>query len=666
MDSALADALIGRVLDRRYHVRSRIAHGGMATVYLATDTRLDRQVALKVMHAELARDEEFVSRFIGEAKSVARLSHPNIVAVFDQGSDGQYLYLAMEYVPGRTLRSLLRERGAFSPDAALGIMEPILSGLAAAHAAGIVHRDVKPENVLLTADGRLKVVDFGLAQAQAATGHTRDGLLIGTVAYIAPEHVTGHVTDFRTDVYAAGVLLFELLTGRQPHSGESPLQVAYEHVNSDVPAPSDWVPGIAPPVDRLVRAATSRDPRQRPADAGTFLHAVQAVRAEADPGAIAGAAESSRPAAPRVIGAPPTRPEPFGRAAFAADPYAPSASYGPAGDYGRADGTSHTMVVPGGYPGATDVPAWAGHGWDDFGTGPARREPFLQRWLFSRRLAYVAAGVVAAIVIGFAGWYFTSGRYTPVPSVAGLSASRAEALLRSDGFKVLVGPSQHSNTVTTGSVISNSPSGNATSGATVVLTVSSGPKMITIPPVTGHSLASAIALLRQTGLTVSSAPRSVAATGVATGTVAGTTPAAGTSWPADKTVFVQVVAGPPVPTLVGQSIQNILGWAQQNDVNLVQQQVASTQQAGTITTQSPAPGGVLTRGETITVSVSAGPPTVPVPNIQGQNFSQASQTLKNAGFNVSGHRIGFGNKVVFYSPTGTAQQGSTINVYYGL
>src|SRR5215472_14443012 len=278
MESVLADGLIGRMLDRRYHVRSRIAHGGMATVYLATDTRLDRQVALKVMHAELTRDADFVGRFIGEAKSVARLSHPNIVAVFDQGSDGQYLYLAMEYVPGRTLRSLLRERGRFGYAEALDIMDPILSGLAAAHQAGIVHRDVKPENVLLTADGRVKVVDFGLARAQAAAGNTRAGLIIGTVAYIAPEQVTGGVTDVRTDVYAAGVMLFEMLTGRQPHTGDSPLAVAYQHVNADVPAPGECVGGIPPAIDQLVRAATSRDPQRRPADADVFLGAVRALR----------------------------------------------------------------------------------------------------------------------------------------------------------------------------------------------------------------------------------------------------------------------------------------------------------------------------------------------------------------------------------------------------
>jgi eukaryotic-like serine/threonine-protein kinase len=665
MESALADALLGRVLDRRYHVRSRIAHGGMATVYLATDKRLDRQVALKVMHAELARDEEFVSRFIGEAKSVARLSHPNVVAVFDQGSDGQYLYLAMEYVPGRTLRSLLRERGAFPPDAALGIMEPILSGLAAAHAAGIVHRDVKPENVLLTADGRLKVVDFGLAQAQAATGHTREGVLIGTVAYIAPEQVTGHVTDFRTDVYAAGVVLFELLTGSQPYSAPSPLQVAYKHVNSEVPAPSDWAQGIPPAVDRLVRSATSRDPQLRPSDAGTFLHAVNAVRAGADPSAIL-AGESARPAPPRLIGAPATRPERFGRAALGAGSYAPAGPQVTTDPYGRADGNSHTMVVPAGFPGASHAAGWAGQGWDDRGTDPGRRGPFLERWLFSRRLAYLAAGIIAVVVIAFAGWYATSGRYTPIPSVAGLSASQAESMLTSDGFKVKVGPSQHSNNVTTGDVISISPSGHATGGSTIVLTVSSGPKMITVPPVTGHSLASAIALLRNAGLTVSSTPQNIGATGVAAGTVAGTTPAAGTSWPANKTVFVQVVAGPPVPNLVGQSVQSIQSWAQQNGVNLVQQQVASTQQAGIVLSQSPAAGGVLTQGETITVKVSTGPPMVAVPNIQGQNINQATQTLQSAGFQVSAHRVGFGQKVVLYNPTGTAQQGSTIQVYYGL
>src|ERR1700728_266835 len=271
MESVVADALIGRMLDRRYHVRSRIAHGGMATVYLATDTRLDREVALKVMHADLARDADFVGRFIGEAKSVAKLSHPNIVGVYDQGADGEHLYLAMEYVPGRTLRALMRERGWLPWQEALAIIDPVLAGLAAAHQAGIVHRDVKPENVLITGDGRVKVVDFGLARASAAAGNTRAGMIIGSVSYIAPEQVTGVPTDSRTDVYAAGIMLFEMLTGRQPYGGETPLAVAYAHVNSDVPPVGSLVGGIPPALDQLAAAATSRDPQWRPANADAFL-----------------------------------------------------------------------------------------------------------------------------------------------------------------------------------------------------------------------------------------------------------------------------------------------------------------------------------------------------------------------------------------------------------
>src|SRR5580700_9419661 len=221
MDDTLADPLAGRLLDGRYAVTARIAHGGMATVYLAMDTRLDRQVALKVM---------------------------------------------------------LRERGRFTPAAALDIMAGVLDGLAAAHASGIVHRDVKPENVLLTADGRLKVADFGLARAQAAAAHTRAGLLIGTVAYLPPEQVTGDSIGPRSDVYSAGVMLFELLTGRQPFTGDNPLAIAYQHVNQDMPAPSSVVPGIPMPVDQLVLAATSRDPALRPADAGEFVRVVRRVR----------------------------------------------------------------------------------------------------------------------------------------------------------------------------------------------------------------------------------------------------------------------------------------------------------------------------------------------------------------------------------------------------
>ena len=278
MDTTLARPPVGQLLDGRYRVESHIARGGMATVYLGTDTRLDRTVALKIMHAELANDEDFVRRFVGEARSVARLSHPNVVAVYDQGADGRTLYLAMEYVPGRTLRDLLNERGHLGPRAALDIMDGVLAGLAAAHDAGLAHRDVKPENVLLTEAHSVKVADFGLARLLSGASHTKTGMIIGTAAYLAPEQVAGGTADARTDVYAAGIMLFELLTGAQPHTGDSPLAVAYQHVNAVVPAPSSLAPSLPAALDTLVALATSRDPGLRPADAGQFLHAVTEVR----------------------------------------------------------------------------------------------------------------------------------------------------------------------------------------------------------------------------------------------------------------------------------------------------------------------------------------------------------------------------------------------------
>src|SRR3954454_14638367 len=252
----------------------------MATVYEALDQRLDRTIAVKVMHQNLAEDDEFVSRFIREARSAARLSHPNVVAVYDQGADQGHVFLAMELVPGRTLRDLIRERGHLTPRQALEVMEPVLAALGAAHAAGLIHRDVKPENVLLSDDGRVKVADFGLARAvTGATTHTTTGsVLMGTVAYLSPEQVTRGVADPRSDVYSAGILFFEMLTGHKPYDGDTAIQVAYRPVHDDVPPPSALVPGLPAELDHLVTRATNRDPDQRPADARRFLAEVVAAR----------------------------------------------------------------------------------------------------------------------------------------------------------------------------------------------------------------------------------------------------------------------------------------------------------------------------------------------------------------------------------------------------
>ena len=275
------DPLVGRLLDRRYRLTGLLARGGMATVYRALDERLERPVAVKVMHRGLADDPDFVARFTREARSAARLSAPEVVAVYDQGRDEQTgaAYLVMEHVEGRDLRALLRDRGVLSPARALSLLEPVLRALAAAHRAGIVHRDVKPENVLLGDDGRVKVADFGLARAvQTSELTSTTGLLIGTVAYLAPEQIERGTADARTDVYAAGVVLWEALTGAPPYAADTPMQVAYRHVHEDVPAPSTVVGGIPPALDDLVVRATRRDPGLRPPDAGAFLAEVRALR----------------------------------------------------------------------------------------------------------------------------------------------------------------------------------------------------------------------------------------------------------------------------------------------------------------------------------------------------------------------------------------------------
>jgi serine/threonine-protein kinase len=659
MDDTLADPLTGRLLDGRYAVTARVAHGGMATVYRATDTRLDREVALKVMHAELARDEEFVRRFIGEAKSVARLSHQNVVAVFDQGADGPFLYLAMEYVPGRTLKELLRDSGRFSPATALEIMTGVLDGLATAHASGIVHRDVKPENVLVTADGRVKVADFGLARAQSAAGHTRAGLLIGTVAYVPPEQVTGGTTGPAGDVYSAGVMLFELLTGRLPFSGDTPLSVAYQHVNSSVPAPSALVPGIPAAVDQLVLAATSRDLAQRPADAGGFGRAVRRVREGLSEASgltgVMGAGVQGLGEAPwldldsaaatngwwaRDVALPPA-------SVYDTDPSrVRPADTGPRGS-GRED--SHTLVVDradGGYQGY--------HG---------RRESFLSRWLFSPRLVIVAVIIVLGLGIAYGGWWFTSGRFAQVPSVSGDSVTDATTLLAADGFTVKRGDPVHSNTVPKGMVTGTSPHGRVAKGAAIAIIVSSGPFTSTVPAVTGEKQAAAQATLQRVHL--ASTIQKVGAA-VPVGTVVGTNPPAGTTWPQTKTVTILVSAGPPLPNFVGQDVQTAQQWAQQNQVTLQQQPDNNSQQPqGTVTGQQPSAGATFQPGETVVVQVSTGPQMVPVPVTDGMSVEQATQQLQAAGFQVQVNRFGPLDRVFDFSPNGQALRGSTVTLYVG-
>ncbi|MFI7494273.1 protein kinase, partial [Kocuria sp. M4R2S49] len=325
MQHALPDHLTGTLLEGRYELGPRIARGGTATVYRAVDTRLQRVVAVKLMHAHLAEDPAAADRFVREARAAARLSHPHVVSVLDQGHapDG-VPYLVMEHVAGSTLRDLLRRRGALPPGEALALLEPVLDGLAAAHRAGLVHRDVKPENVLIAGSGRVTVADFGLTRA--VDQHTATGTVLGTVGYASPELVTGQRVDTRADVYSAGIVLFELLAGRRPFEG-GPLAVARAHAEGAVPDVRTLDPGLPAGLARLVARATARDPELRPPDAGRFLEELRAVRADLRPAELdrlpAGAVHGSSPAPPPDRhGDPTTAPAPDGGRTTAPDPRA--------------------------------------------------------------------------------------------------------------------------------------------------------------------------------------------------------------------------------------------------------------------------------------------------------------------------------------------------------
>ena len=699
MDTTLSSLHAGQLLDGRYRVGSWIARGGMATVYLGTDTKLDRTVALKVAHPELADDPEFVRRFTGEARAVARLSSPNVVAVYDQGSDAGLLYLVMEYVPGRTLRELLRERGRLSPREALDIISGVLGGLAAAHQAGIVHRDVKPENVLLGDGNTIKVADFGLARAASRASHTRTGMIIGTAAYLAPEQVSRSASDARTDVYAAGVMLYELLTGAQPHTGDTPLAVAYKHVSDPVPAPSSVVPGLPPPLDALVALAPRRDPDLRPADAGQFLNAITDVRRGLPIGA--GAAPAAPPPPPRPAPAAPPLPAaallpaaiPPG-AALPADmpPDRPPGGVPPAefpwfDEAGpvppslvpdRQNGANHTLIVPAAGVAYDGVP----YGGLPYGEGdgpparPGRRvghyrpggEPLLQRWLFSRRLIYLVLTLAVVVIVGLITWWVTDGQYVTVPSVRAMAASTARAELENLGFAVRADPARHDNVIARGDVIKTDPAigTSAKRGAVVTMIVSSGPVMISVPQVTGLSQAAAEAALRKAGLRPGVVTQTASDT-IGAGIVVSTDPVAGTSWPQTKPVAIAVSAGPPLPDFTGQQFQDAQGQAQSGGYQLQQVPDAnSTQPQGTITSQSPAPGTPITPGEVVTVHVSNGPPEAPVPDVTGDSVRQATHILEQAGFQVAVNSgIFSGDTVSSESPSGQAPQGSTITLSLG-
>ncbi len=313
----MTDPLVGAALDGRYRVETRIATGGMSTVYRGLDLRLDRPVALKVMDARYAGDQQFLARFQREARAIARLKHPGLVAIYDQGNDGTHPYLVMELVEGGTLRELLRERGPMPPHAVAAVLRPMLGGLAVAHRAGLVHRDIKPENVLISDDGEVKLVDFGLVRAIAEAGITSTSVILGTAGYLSPEQVEGRPTGPRSDVYSAGIMAFELLTGTIPFRGDNPLSLAHQRLDHDVPPPSTLIDGVPRQFDEFIAHATARDPECRFPDAAAMGAALDGIAEQLSLPAfrVPAPRSSAQHAAATVVhgrpaGPPPHRPAP--------------------------------------------------------------------------------------------------------------------------------------------------------------------------------------------------------------------------------------------------------------------------------------------------------------------------------------------------------------------
>ena len=459
--------LVGRLIRGRYQIEKLVARGGMATVYLAEDNRLDRKVAIKVIHPHLANDKTFREKFVREAKIAARLSHPNLVNVFDQAEDGDVVFLAMEYVSGITLRDALDKFGALSASRALDVFEPMVAALAAAHAAGVLHRDLKPENVLLSDDGKVKLSDFGLARPISA--QTQTGAVVGTVAYLSPELVSRGVADARSDIYAAGIMLFELLTGRQPFQGEQAVHVALQHANSEVPAPSSLNDTIPELLDELVLWATAKLPQNRPSDAIEFHRVL--LQAKADLKNPKKSEELTQRLRETTVLS--------GETATAFEQLNLDQTQ-VLGDTGAS--TSNETVA--------------------LNLRPEVVEENRVQIYHSHRVVKVLVASALTVLLGLgAGWWFSAGPggFEVMPNLANRSQVEAEGLISSLGATAVI-VTESSKTISSGLVISSEPgSGSIYWGGPVTLRVSSGPKLVTIASLEGKTLVEATAQILQSG-----------------------------------------------------------------------------------------------------------------------------------------------------------------------
>ena len=590
----------------------------MGSVYVALDERLDRHVALKIMRPDLARDEAFVERFRREARSAARLSHPNIVAVTDQGQDEQYVFIAMELVEGTTLRELLRASAPLSARRTLDIAAGVLAAIAVAHRAGIVHRDIKPENVLLRDDGTVKVVDFGLARAVTThTFSTDASVMFGTAAYLAPEQVETGTASERSDVYTVGLLVYEMLTGVKAFPGDSPIHVAYQHVHGTVPRASGVVPTVPPVLDEFIAHATATDPAERPADAAEMLEHLQAVQRSLGPDEL-----DALPAS------------------------------------GGSDTTAqvaHTSRL------GTDSTRALGR-YDGSPARGRRRRPVL----------IAVVGALLVILLATGGWLFTAGPLgeEKVPDVLGRQQGAAISALHARHLDGTI-RDVYSETVPKGAVVASDPGAGAQVRRidSVTLQVSRGPERHAVPPVAGNTRAQAQSALTGAALTLGTVSDAYSEA-VPSGRVVSSSPAAGASLKRGTRVALVVSKGRQpitVPNVVGDSgdaatsTLNGLGFTVQQGT----QQFSDTVAQGDVISQTPSSGTGF-RGDSITLVLSKGPEMVTIPDVTGQTSQKARAELEALGLKVSIDRFfgGLFNDVRASNPSaGTSvRKGSTVTL----
>ena len=633
--------LTGNLIDGRYQLLRQMDAGGMATIYEAIDTRLDRRVAVKIMHAHLAQDEQFVERFIREAKAAAALSHPNIVAVQDQGwnqSGIPAVFIVMELVDGHTLREYLNERGKIAVADGIKFLLPVLSALGAAHRLGIVHRDVKPENILVSKEGRIKITDFGLAKGAmiGSTMTAESSVILGSVSYLSPEQVSRGIADSRSDVYSAAITAFEIFTGTKPFEGEEPIQIAFMHVNSRVPRISSLVPEVPKALDDLIFAATSVDPDERPRDSQIFHSQLLAISQALNPGAPQMSLELDIPIAPM------RSKKKKARGKFAQ----------------MTERISLTLPVP------------AASATKETTVQVRERKKVSKR---VRRNRWIAAGL--AVLLGITTWWVLIGPGASVkfPSVVGATTEQANSTLAALGLKTTTVEERFDEDIAKGRVISTDPSAgdSIAPGGTVNLVLSKGAERYTIPSLLKLTPEAAVNLLAKSPLTVGEITEVFNAS-IPKGFVISSNPAQGAKVKRDTVVDLVVSKG--IETFNLASFVGTNGEQALNELTAAGFNVTTTYafdekaMPGEVISQQPAAGAPLPKGAAVEIFVSKGSAFVYIPNVMRYTQDRAVALLEDLGLKVVVKKVTKSAKLVIgIDPKVNAKvkRGSTVTLTVG-